>query len=111
MKGGGKEGRETDERMGDSNLLSAHLSHVSYREAWSRDIKGMNEFEKERENVSIPEAMFPLAIYLSACTSASKSDISISQQWVPETLRHLFSIYPANQMQSDGGREAGRVKD
>lgn len=53
--------------------------------------------------------VFP-TIYLSACTSASQSDISISQQWVPETLRHLF-LHPANQMQRDEGREGGREKD
>lgn len=42
------------------------------------------------------------AICLSACMSASPSDISISQQRVPETLRHLF-LQPANQMQGGGG--------
>lgn len=44
----------------------------------------------------------PLSILLPACVP-SKSDISISQEWVPETLR-LYS-YPANQMEEGKERE------
>lgn len=46
-------------------------------------------------------------VCLSACMSATQSDISISQQTVPETLR-LF-LHPANHMQRDGGKEGERT--
>lgn len=46
-------------------------------------------------------------IYLSACMSTSQSDISISQQWVPETLKHLF-LHPANQGE---GKKSRREED
>lgn len=44
-------------------------------------------------------------ICLSACMSASQSDISISQQWVPETLRHLFLHRQIRCREAEDGRE------
>lgn len=60
------------------------------------DRAAQKELIREKKKKSIPASFFPI-ICLSACTSASQSDLPIIQREVPETLRH-----PANQ--SDGGK-------
>lgn len=104
VRGRGDERRETETLFQLTSPMSAiRRPGTEMLQEW------MNE-KREREcQYCIPEAMFA-PVSLSACTYASSSDISISQQWVPETLRYLC-FHPANQMQRDRGREGGTKTD
>lgn len=98
----------------ETNALSAHLSHVSYREPWLRDVEGIKEWitvrRRGRENVSeaFQRPRFPhyLSFRLYVCLPIRYFYQSAVGSW--NTEASLFAS--ANQMQRGGGREGGRRK-
>ena len=98
----------------ETNALSAHLSHVSHREPWLRDVEGIKEWitvrRTGRENVSeaFQRPRFPhyLSFRLHVCLLIRYFYQSAVGSW--NTEASLFAS--ANQMQRGGGWEGGRRK-
>lgn len=98
----------------ETNALSAHLSHVSYREPWLRDVEGIKEWitvrRRGRENVSeaFQRPLLPryLSFSLYVCLPIRYFYQSAVGSW--NTEASLFAS--ANQMLRGGGQEGGRRK-